>query len=116
MVKAARQLLRRFGFIGAILFALVAATPVLASETCAQPAGVEQTQGQTGATIECEPGQCEDCGVICQHGCCHAPHVACPTVLPAVPTRLKADAAPSWFQDTGVRPGPVLSLDRPPRA
>jgi len=111
MLKAARQILRRFGVLGALLMALVAIVPAGEALACAAPdasAVLVQSaeQGSDG---------CRDCGPACLHGCCHASHVALPGEDRPVLTSLRFRSPVSWTHVAGIPLGAPEGLDRPPR-
>jgi hypothetical protein len=112
MLKAARQILRRFGVLGALLMALVAVMPSSEALACAAPDVSDASFIQTPG-----PGTdgCQDCGGACLHGCCHASHVGLPgqdrPALPLVGFRTPV----SWTHVAGAPAGAPDGLDRPPR-
>jgi hypothetical protein len=112
MLKAARQILRRFGVLGALLVALVAIVPAGEALACSAP---EATATVVQSPEPASDG-CRDCGPACLHGCCHASHIALPGEDSPVVTPLRFRSPVSWAHVAGVPLGAPEGLDRPPRA
>jgi len=111
MLKAARQILRRFGVLGALLMALVAVVPAGEALACAAP----EAATAVARTPAPESDGCRDCGPACLHGCCHASHVALPGEDRPVLAPLRFRSPVSWTHIAGVPLGAPEGLDRPPR-
>lgn len=118
MIRAARDLIRRLGFVSVLLLALVFAAPAFESHACAdaeRPSGVMAGV----AAVDAGPGDdasCADCGPACANGCCHAPHSAVATENPG-PRPLPRFAQPlAWTDCAGVLMTRPSGPDRPPRA
>lgn len=115
MVKAAREVMRRMGFVGALALALILAMPAFESQACA----ADPQPPQDGVTLSVastpDPGEtCPDCGPACAGACCHAPHLA---IAPEPSER----AAPVIVRTVVWAPPPHAAAvrlsgpDRPPR-
>lgn len=114
MLKAMRDMIRRMGFVGAVLLTMAFAMPAFESHACAEelsPPTAEATMG-----VAHDAGQaCPDCGPACANGCCHAPHVATAPELSGVPATPAFSGVTHWRHVSGApldRPG---GPDRPPR-
>ncbi len=122
MLKAAREIVRRFGALGLLLMALGAVVPANAAPACGdggdRPAQVSvQTAAAASAPTPCREDGCDDCGVACAHGCCHAAHAGLPgRETPPVVTAMRLGAPSVWSDATGVPFGAPEGLERPPRA
>ncbi|MGA0544163.1 hypothetical protein ACO2Q1_02695 [Brevundimonas sp. VNH65] len=111
-MQALRDILRRMGFVSALLLTLVFSLPAFESHAC-----TDETP-QSVAVVLADDGTgdaCSDCGPACANGCCHAPHAATPAALTGEASR-PAFALPRPAKHT---PGAPLDRpdgpDRPPR-
>ena len=115
MIGLARNILRRFGFVGILLLTLAAALPATA-QSCnpLDPTGF--AAGSVADTTPSDSDDCGDCGLACFHGCCHGVHAAIPAI-DAAPLALpfRFHAAQSWAHTVGDIPASVAGLERPPR-
>lgn len=112
-------MLRRFGLAGVLLLALTTVTLGTEVQACApsRVAGHITDIADVAAQADaCSSQECQDCGLACAHGCCHAQHVAVTslTASPLAPMSFKSPA--SWTEDPGAPYGAPSGLERPPRA
>jgi hypothetical protein len=114
MLKAARSLVRRMGFVGALLLTLAFAMPAFASHACADERSPPAAEAWADAPAQ--DVQCPDCGPTCANGCCHAPHgaTAPDSVVSSKAVAFGAPAA--WAHVTGRPLDSPAGPDRPPRA
>lgn len=115
MRKLAPGILGRFGFVCALLMAL--AMSVLPIESQAfSPADAAATAEAALSAEPCDLDDCDDCGMACTHGCCHAAHVG----IPASPPLAMVPAETAVVNDMPPSARPPLpspsGLERPPRA
>lgn len=113
MTKALREMVRRIGFVSALLLTVAFAMPAFESHACAAEAsgGVQVVETVGGAD-----GQCPDCGPACANGCCHAPHSAMSSDL-ATPRFIAVFGQPQAWSDSVAYPlGRPDGPKRPPRA
>lgn len=117
MLKAARDMLRRFGFIGVLLMTLASVVPA-AAEGCAP--GAAQTPAVASASIQtsdsCTADGCQDCGIACSHGCCHAPHVGVMADTGVAPVAVVFQSPAAWADILGAPLRAPSGPERPPRA
>lgn len=112
MLQAIRDIIRRAGFVGALVLTMVFALPAFEAHACAD----ELPSATASASADLPANDCPDCGPACANGCCHAPHSAT-TPEPLVAPDAPAFAAPSvWSHVTGDPLGRPRGPDRPPRA
>lgn len=114
MLKAARSLVRRLGFVGGLLLTLAFAVPAFESHACAEEISPPVAEASASSPAEGDV-QCPDCGPACANGCCHAPHAA--TVSDSmVSQRAAAFGTPAtWRHVTGHPLESLTGPDRPPR-
>jgi hypothetical protein len=113
MIKALREMVRRLGFVSALLLTVAFAMPAFESHACAAEGsgGVQVVETVGGAD-----GQCPDCGPACANGCCHAPHSAMSSDL-ATPRFIAVFGQPQAWSDSVACPlGRPDGPERPPRA
>lgn len=114
MIGLARNILRRFGFVGILLLTLAAAVPA-AAQAC-EPS--DQTNISTLSVANTPPADSDDCGdcaLVCFHGCCHGTHAAMPA-FDAAPLALdRFQPVKSWMHTVGDLPAAPAGLERPPR-
>ena len=119
MLKAARNLLRRFGFISALLLLLASVVPAAAAEGCALGAA-EMAAVSTVASVQtsdaCVADGCQDCGLACTHGCCHAPHVGVMAAAEVAPVAASFKSPAAWADILGAPLRAPSGPERPPRA
>ncbi|WP_421729669.1 hypothetical protein [Brevundimonas sp.] len=109
-----RDLLRRMGFVGALLLTLVFAAPAFESHACAEEAAAVTAQVFVDAA-PVDDVQCPDCGPACANGCCHASHAAVPAE-PHPHQRAVRFSHPVAWSDTGGAPlSRPAGPERPPR-
>jgi len=115
MIRAARHLLRRLGFISVMLMAMAMVMPSSEAQACAPSAGEPAAVSIVLDADGCDISECGDCGAACTHGCCHAPHVAVPAAAVLALTRDRAGTphlvGDSAFVVARTPDGP----ERPPR-
>lgn len=115
MLKAMRDMIRRMGFVGAVVLTMAFALPAFESHACAEERSPPTAEAVADAADDA--GQaCPDCGPACANGCCHAPHVATAAEMPGAPAAPRFAEPAHWRHVTGApldRPG---GPDRPPRA
>lgn len=114
MLKAARNLVRRMGFVGGLLLTLAFAAPAFESHACAgelSPPAAEASASTPGD----RDVQCPDCGPACANGCCHAPHAATPPDSLVSPSTPVFGAPAAWNHVTGHPLDSPAGPDRPPR-
>lgn len=114
MLRAARILIRRLGYVSVVLLTLVFAAPAFESHACADesPLSASQVAEASGGADDV---QCPDCGPACANGCCHLTHSAiAPDV--ATPRAVSVFVRPAaWVHVAG---GPLdrpAGPDRPPQ-
>lgn len=111
MIGLARNILRRFGFVGILLLTFAAAVPA-ATQAC------ELTNVSTVSVVSTAPvgsDDCGDCALVCFHGCCHGAHAAIPA-FDAAPLALdRFQPVKSWMHTVGDLPAAPAGLERPPR-
>jgi len=113
MVTALRKMVRRLGFVSALLLTVAFAMPAFESHACVGEAsgGVQMVEKVDGG--DC---LCPDCGPACANGCCHAPHSAMPSDL-TTPRFIAVFGQPqSWSDSVACPLGRPDGPDRPPRA
>lgn len=112
MLKVARDMIRRMGFVGGLLLTLAFALPAFESHACAQE---PSRPGVTAAAPAGQDAACPDCGPACANGCCHASHAAtAPDSLVASGTAVFA-APTGWAHMTGRPLDSPGGPERPPR-
>lgn len=103
-MKTLREIVRRTGFVSALLLTLVFAMPAFESHACSD----EQPQSVAVAVADGAPDDaCSDCGPACANGCCHAPHAATPAAMTG------EAATPAFAQPRPATQTPGVRLDRP---
>lgn len=115
MLKTARDIFRRFGFVGMLVLTLAMALPVSETQACAPAPGTPPATSASAQADECGSRTCEDCGLGCSHGCCHAPHVGMAGVVPMPMTVLLVRARHACGDTDGLPAGPPDGPERPPR-
>lgn len=119
MLKTARDMVRRVGFVGALLLALTTATLAVEAQACVG-GGEAVASASIAADIvqtadPCASRECRDCGLACAHGCCHAQHVGV-VDMAAAPLKPHGFRSPaSWPEVLGAPHGAPTDLERPPR-
>lgn len=115
-----RNTLRRFGFVSMTLLALLVIMPAsqvqAQVDVCAPDRSFASLSVVTSAPDVCPIDGCQDCGLTCADGCCHAPAVA-PLAATVTASPYVAYARPAgWTDVLGVPFGQLSGLKRPPRA
>lgn len=114
MIALARNILRRFGFVGILLLTLAAAVPATA-QACVP---LDQSAVATASAVNTAPADsddCGDCGLVCFHGCCHGTHAAIPAFDAAPLALIRFQPTKSWTHAAGNLPASPAGLERPPR-
>jgi len=113
-------MIRRFGFVSALLLALTTVTLSVEVQACAPDRDAAASAAFTVAAdaVQADPcasDECRDCGLSCTHGCCHASHVGVVeiTASPVAPASFRSPA--SWPDVLGAPLGAPSGLERPPR-
>ena len=114
IVKTVRDLLRRMGFVGALLLTLVFAAPAFESHACADEAPAIAAQLVVD-TAPVDDLQCPDCGPACANGCCHAQHAATASELTAPSSPVFVARAEVWLHEAAPPLARPAGPDRPPR-
>lgn len=113
MLKAAHNMLRRLGFVGGLVLALIFTMPAFESHACA--AEVLATADGLVAVVALDHGEtCPDCGPACATTCCHAPHMAIAPDLSVSGTDDIARPA-FWSRQEPLAPVRPSGPDQPPR-
>jgi len=117
MLRTARDMLRRFGFVSAMLLALTTVTLGTEVQACApdRSAAVAADIATTFQADPCASRECQDCGLACAHGCCHAQHVGVVEMAaaPLAPLGFRSPAV--WPDVVGAPLGASSGHERPPR-
>ena len=114
MFKAMRGMIRRLGFVGGLVLALVFAMPAFEAHACAEE--LSPPSAEASATLPVDGGlACLDCGPACANGCCHAPHAGNAAPTDGVLRTTQRYSVPrAWSHVSG---GPLdrpAGPDRPP--
>jgi hypothetical protein len=114
MLKTARNMLRRFGFVCTLLLTLASVMPAAAAQVCAPGSApaVSASIPADGCTLE----DCRDCGLACSHSCCHAPQVGVAAEIAVPPPARRLTAPTTWTDVLGAPLGAPAGPERPPRA
>lgn len=117
MLRMAREILKRLGGLSALLIALVVIMPAMEAQACTPTASAAAGQTAITASTQTDPcaDGCQDCGLACSHGCCHAPNLGAvgdATPPPSV-VSLSRDL---WANNTSVPLYLPSGPERPPRA
>ena len=113
MIKALREMVRRLGFVSALLLTVAFAMPAFESHACAAEAS---GGAQVVETVGAAERQCPDCGPACANGCCHAPHSAMSSDL-TTPRFIAVFGQPQAWSDSVAYPlGRPDGPERPPRS
>lgn len=119
MLKAIPHRFGWLGLVGALLVAL--ATVALPAEgrawTSCEPEAAASADLSAGVAIAapCDTDDCGDCAGVCNHGCCHAPHVGvvAQAAAPAAPMSIGGSMAVT--EPLAIRLALATMLERPPR-
>lgn len=117
-MQAARDMLRRFGFIGVLLMMFATVQPAWAAACLPEvgTAGVEATVGAAAPASDPCGDDCQDCIAACAHGCCHA-HAAALTGTPVASLPSVRFAPAAHWTNALAPPGDARTgPERPPRA
>ena len=116
MFQVVRNSLRQLGFVSILLLALVVAMPVTQAEACEPDRETSQVVALANAPDACPIDDCQDCGVACADGCCHAPAVGVMNGAMAGMTSPRFESPVAWTDVLDVPLGERSGLKRPPRA
>lgn len=116
MSQVVRNTLRRLGFVSMLLLALVLAMPGAQAQACAPDRDAASVATLVNASDACPIDGCQDCGIACADGCCHAPAVGVMGGATAVMTPPCFGSPVAWTDVLGAPLGERSGLKRPPRA
>lgn len=118
MFCAARHALKRLGFVSMLLLALVVAMPATQAQAQACEPGRERSSvvALVDAADGCAINGCQDCGLACADGCCHAPTVGVLSGAVVGMATFRFESPAGWADVLGAPSGERSGLKRPPRA
>lgn len=116
MAQVVRNTLKRLGFVSMLLLALIVAIPVAQAQACEPDRDASSLATLVNAPDACPIDDCQDCGVACEDGCCHAPAVGVMSGAMAGMTPSRFESPAAWTDVLGAPLGERSGLKRPPRA
>lgn len=114
MLKVARDMIKRLGFVGGLVLALLFAAPVVEAHACAaEPVLI--ADGLFLVETGDHGDSCPDCGPACANMCCHAPHLAIANALPQDSAH-DVEHPAHWTHQNALATAPPSGPDQPPRS